>query len=118
MLFAWLFGLAAGIVNACALGEGREVLDAVAGAAQHGHDAPASHDHEEPCQKFCDDESAALKRVIKELGASSTIVAVQLQTAIVAWASGDVAEQSVPRPRLAARDTGPPIPIRYLRLTL
>jgi len=118
MLFVWLLALAAGIVNACALGEGREVLDAVAGATQHGHGAPASHDHEEPCQKLCDDEGVALNRVVKELGGSSALAPMLLQTTTLAWVSGGVAEQGAPRPRVTVGDNGPPIAIRYLRLTL
>ena len=135
-LAAWLFGLAAGVVNACVLApagpvsRGLGVLPAAEAASRletaghaeaHGHDeGVAHHGHsgngaKQGCLKFCDDESSALSK-----NKASTVVADLPIAAVLAL--------SIPIVRLAHAETrppierhlpqGPPLVIRLLRLTL
>lgn len=138
-LAVWLLALAAGVVNACTVaptGPGRfgihaqvalqhAVVGAQAGAVQgshhHGQGELVIHrGHEQDagqqsCPKVCDDESSAVVKVklaAVDGGASLTIVAQPWKpiaaTGSVGW-------------RLPSRrpgSHGPPLVIRFLRLTL
>jgi hypothetical protein len=125
----WLFALAAGVVNACVLtpqASAGRAIDPVAhsNAAQHeghGHDGPLAHDgHQQDagktgCLKFCDDESSALsKNEAPGVDLGATFVAlVQPWPAVVPIAIIGT-RLSVARPTAQ----GPPLVIRFLRLTL
>ena len=125
MLCLWIFGLVAGIANACAFGE-------VHGS--HGHDltpAVEAHHHNEPrgveptpqapdpaCQKFCEDGRSTLNLTLKGLGGGADLMPVLLQAPILAWTSVDVHGFILASCFAAVREAGPPVPIRLLRLTL
>jgi hypothetical protein len=141
-LVAWLFALTAGVVNACALTPQRDGLRAVVlkanaenrvrhetaatstRAGDHGplvHEGPVAHaGHEQEaakggCIKFCDDESSALAKYNSpnvDLGAS--VIAV-----FEPWRA-IVSSTSVETRRAIERFPvhGPPLVIRFLRLTL
>jgi hypothetical protein len=140
-LLVWLFALTAGVFNACALAPagatgrlgqvwqlGAAVQDLDAGAltaAGHGtqdhHDHPAAHhghgsdSGKVNCLQFCNDESSAIAKVplpVTDLG-------LGLPTLVEPWhaiaAAGSVGfRQSPERPG----SRGPPLVIRFLRLTL
>jgi hypothetical protein len=124
-LLVWLFALAAGVVNACALAPAgpAERVDAHADFAVHGPDAvaPAGHEgHEQDsgkvsCLKFCDDESSAivkLKLLLVDFGSSLAAMAAPWN---LTAASGNIGlRPSSERPG----SQGPPLVIRFLRLTL
>lgn len=143
-LLAWLFALAAGVANACVLGLSGPVLPsaeaAVQGrAAHHGaddyaQDSATPHEQElaqeqeqelqqdqeqDPgkttCLKFCDDESTALSKS-KTYGAEPLMALVELR---------DSRGMAVPVKRIGRGVSlqrpvapGPPLAIRFLRLTL
>jgi len=136
-LVVWLFALAAGVANACAFTlagpAGRGVVDIAAhGAAESvlvraGHDgehdqggpiSPHGHGHDAgkaSCLKFCDDESSAIAKV--KLPVVGPCVA--LPTVVEAWKplaviSGSGSRQAPEHPG----SQGPPLVIRFLRLTL
>ena len=142
-LLAWLLALSAGVVNACVLGlpdaavSGVETGDrrepawhgssaylpkpeALVELHEHGTTAQGQDDHgqdigKDPCRKFCSDESTALPKA-KPCDSDSTVVPV----ADAAWHFASAATMSVSsgvfRERLTSR--GPPLVIRFLRLTL
>jgi hypothetical protein len=140
-LVVWLFALAAGVVNACALTSAGPAERAVsqAGIVVEDPHAVASigsghASHQDPieavshhgyghgqdsgkisCLKFCDDEASAIAKVelpVVDLGSS-------LLTVVEAWnpvaASGSLGlRPSLQRPG----SRGPQLVIRFLRLTL
>jgi len=125
----WLFALAAGVVNACVLTpqvSAGHAIDAGAhfNAAQHqdhGHDGPiAHHGHQQDagksgCLKFCDDESSALsKNEASSVDLGATVVGVALPWPAVVPIAIIGTQLSVARPTAQ----GPPLVIRFLRLTL
>jgi hypothetical protein len=133
MLFAWLFGLTAGVVNACALdlpsaparnrvAESHTARPAHVGAdtGHHVDGLTAQHEHEQnsrndSCLKFCDDESSVLFKDNKaEQDQGVLLVAATLWPVAVVPVSSAGAEQSSARPSAQ----GPPLVIRFLRLTL
>jgi hypothetical protein len=133
-LVAWMFALAAGVVNACALtptgpeSRGLGVRSAAEAASRqetageaeaHGRDG-THHGHsgnggKQGCLKFCDDESSALSK-----NKASSFVADLPFSAVLAL--------SIPILRVATAGNrpsiewhlpqGPPLVIRLLRLTL
>ena len=141
-LVVWLFALTSGVVNACVLtpsGSAERAVwqvsrvdiavhDAHAATRPDGkdgsrHDQGASvvhHGHGQEsgtasCLKFCDDESSAIAKVklpVVDLG-SSLLTVVEPWNTIAATSSVGV-RQSLARPG----SHGPPLVIRYLRLTL
>ena len=135
-LVAWLFALAAGVVNACVLtppepasrgprahsaAEAASLPETAGEAEAHGHDEGVAHHGQsgsggnQGCLKFCDDESSALSK-----NKASTFVADLPFAAVLAL--------SLPIVRVASAGTrptidrqlpqGPPLVIRLLRLTL
>jgi hypothetical protein len=141
---SWLFALTAGVVNSCVLslagsaapGSHEVAQDRVAPTDENANIAAASrsvdhhehgvlvvddgHDrkHDAPtggCLKFCDDESSALlKSTPQTFDLSVAVVA-----AIESWRS--VASMAGASARLAGAEPsaqGPPIVVRFLRLTL
>lgn len=137
MLFVWLFALVAGMANACALG-GRNADQGAWQAASHHHDAaaPLGHgecdedeaaiastaagpqDHDAACQKFCDDERSSVNVVAKDLGSPGTLLPVLVPFTTLAWTTAEVRIAALPPSEVPPCVTGPPIPIRLLRLTL
>jgi len=138
MLFVWLFALVSGMANACALGGSSAVLvlgEAVShhhdgAASSHGHhdhdddeiavesNAPEPQDHGEACQKFCDDERSTVNFVAKDLGSPGSLLPVLIQFTTLAWTPGVAQIAEVLPADVPPCVTGPPIPIRLLRLTI
>lgn len=137
LLFVWLFALVAGMANACAVGGGK-AGPASGASASHAHDdAAAFHVHEahgdeqalrpsdpgpgdpdEACQKFCDDERSAVNLVAKDLGSPGSLQPLLPSTTTLAWTPADAQHPEAPPADVPACMTGPPIPIRLLRLAL
>lgn len=137
-LVAWLFALSAGVLNACMLtplgafgfGVGAASPPRTAPHAEvpspsrvvaHGEDGGHFQQHDpgpdsgrDSCLKFCDDESSALSK-----GTSSTLdPGVALLVGIARW--NPIVSKTVLGVRLSLRQPpaqGPPLVIRYLRLT-
>ena len=124
VLLAWMFGLAAGVANACLL-EAREghhhgspeaneiSIDAVGAIASHGHSSDAS---KAPCLKFCDDGSNSLVKQqatfdLTDPGHATLIVGAW--PVVTAAASPLVREAALRRP-----PPGPPIRVRFSRLLI
>jgi hypothetical protein len=116
MLVAWLFALGMGVVNACVVAtpavDGHRVAAHASSVDHHGHgDATGKTS----CLKFCDDESSALSKgdvSAPDLGVPlfavlSTWPSIIPITAVGTWLALD-------RPIVQ----GPPLVIRFLRLTL
>jgi len=134
MLFVWIFALLAGVANACALGEAHGGFATQASSARQHDEAMDGHSHAdaplhkaEPssdtpppaCQKFCDDERSTLNVPLKALGGTADMLPLLLlQPTALAWTSGDDPDVDAPDTLLPARETGPPISIRFLRLTI
>jgi hypothetical protein len=127
LLVVWLFAVAAGVVNACALTP--TGLSAHAGVhadvAAHGshHDDDRlidRHRQEQPpgkdsCLKFCDEESSAIAKVKSPaVDPGSTLPTLAEPWRATVHASGAGPWQSPERPG----SHGPPLVIRLLRLTL
>ena len=125
-LLTWSFALASGVVNACVLSlpertaEGSNpALHSEAGLSEgsggHGADDHGGISGKDTCLKFCDDESSAL--------AKSTTYGADVVTALVdvrverrlAVPAAKVDSSLLPEP---PRAQGPPLVIRFLRLTL
>lgn len=133
MLCLWIFGLVAGIANACAFGE-VQGADGNSQPFAHGHDltsAIKAHHHDGPgdvestpqapdpaCQKFCEDGRSTLNLTLKGLGGGADLMPVLLQAPVLAWTSADLRGFILASCFAAVREAGPPIPIRLLRLTL
>jgi hypothetical protein len=137
-LVVWLFALTAGAVNACVLMPERVAVQVShADILAHepgvdtlsGTDHESSHEHDQSvdqhghghdsgkgsCQKFCDDESSAIAKArlpVVDLGATLFTVVQPWSTIVVVGGAGF--RQSLDRPR----SHGPPLVIRFLRLTL
>ncbi|MBB2487475.1 hypothetical protein H5407_19750 [Mitsuaria sp. WAJ17] len=138
MLFVWLFALVSGMANACALGDSSAALalgqpvsphhddpTPLHGHHDHGDDesavesnAPEPQDHDAACQKFCDDERATVSFIAKNLGSPGSLLPVLVQFTTLAW-TPEVVKIAEALPADVPRCvTGPPIPIRLLRLTI
>jgi hypothetical protein len=138
-LVVWVLAMAAGVVNACALTPPGPVERAILQVGTTEHDAHASapisssieshheqaetvghHEHGQDfskgsCLKFCDDETSAIAKVkLPVVDLSATLLtAAEPWNAIVA-AGGAGFRQSPECPG----SQGPPLVIRFLRLTL
>jgi hypothetical protein len=124
VLLVWLFGVTAGVANACLL-EAREghhhgspeademSIGTVGAIANHGHGSEAS---KAPCLKFCDDGSNSL---VKQQAAFDLTdpghapFAVSVWPVVTSAASPLVRESTLRRP-----PPGPPIRVRFSRLLL
>lgn len=131
-LLAWLFALAAGVVNACVLSFPSAVahgLFAESHAAplqvvtdtEHHDRAPVERHKQgqnsanDSCLKFCDDESSALsKGSTSALDPGAALVAAVESRGAVVPTTNLGASLSLQRPTAQ----GPPLVIRLLRLTL
>jgi hypothetical protein len=137
-LAVWVFAMAAGVVNACALSPGSieratQQVGIVVHDAQVGVSSPSAidshheqsetvghHDHgQDPgkgsCLKFCDDESSAIAKVklpVVDLSATLLTAAAPWSAIIAVGAAGFRRSLARPEPQ------GPPLVIRFLRLTL
>ena len=134
MLLVWLLALTTGVINACVLNiptavtrgslaesdaahSGRTVVETQHHDGRlltlHKHEQSGIHDG---CLKFCDDESSALSKgnTSSALDPGAAMVAtMQLLRTLVP--SADIGTGPAPRPPTAQ---GPPLVIRFLRLTL
>ncbi len=132
VLLLWLFGIAAGVANACITTERATPVAAAAGhvaeVADTHHDVTA-HDHAHAddsthiaslskanCQDFCDKATVSIPPVKSALddGQSHAVIAMTAMTVVPMPAFAPV-QLRVPR-----RDgvLAPPIPIAFLRLAL
>lgn len=116
-LVAWLFALSVGVLNACVLtprvsdGHGL-VAGGDSSIAQHGHDDANA---KTSCLKFCADESSALSKTqgsAPDLGVPLLLVLSAWQPIVPVIAIGTRRLFDSPMPH------GPPLVIRFLRLTL
>jgi len=122
-LLAWVFALAAGVVNACVLNlSGQAAPDSVAhhGADRHEQGLAAPHEHhqdtgKDACLKFCDDESSALSKT-KAYGADIPVALIEMGESRGATVPIKRIGNGLSLQRPAAQ--GPPLVIRFLRLTL
>ena len=132
VLVVWLFAVASGIANACVLkthGDHAHIVAAEAFEAAHDPNAPAGHAHDTadhdgdkldiskaPCLKVCDDGTQLLikQQASLDIGdhGSSFLVSVLWTTVIPIT--------TIPRQRdgLESAAHGPPLRVRYSRLTL
>ena len=131
MLCVWMFALASGIANACALEvRGSHIHAMVAGdhsgvaswahaaedsGADLDHDGD-SHDSKTPCLKACDDGSLSLLKhsAVPDLTDPGAAFVVAF-----AWApSAPVLSVGSRAHHLRSLSFGPPLRIRYVRLAL
>lgn len=138
-LVGWVFALASGVVNACLsapapiqrsglaqqtsagevahdvhlpAGDHRASEARAAAATQSPHDRSSASDS---CQKFCDDEASALS---KNLSPSADLPA-PLIVAFVHWPPDALGASTAARwSHWQTAGQGPPLVIRFLRLTL
>jgi hypothetical protein len=123
MLVAWLFALGMGVVNACVVTPPAVDGHRVAVIGQHDLAEPATHAHhghgdaigQTGCLKFCADESSTLSK--------SPVPALDLGLPLLAMVSAwqPVGPMTAIGTRLAfdrPMPHGPPLVIRFLRLTL
>lgn len=138
-LVVWVLAMAAGVVNACALGPsgpverttqqvGIVVLDAHVGAPSFSaieshHEQSQTVGHHEhgqdsgkgSCLKFCGDESSAIAKVkMPVVDLSATLLTAAVPWSAVVALGGAGFQQSLERPG----SQGPPLVIRFLRLTV
>ena len=133
MLLVWLLALTTGVINACVLNiptavtrESLAESDAVHAwravvETQHHDGWLTLHKHEQggvhdSCLKFCDDESSALSKGNTSSAldpGAAMVTTMQLLRTLVP--SADIGTGPAPRPPTAQ---GPPLVIRFLRLTL
>jgi hypothetical protein len=129
-LLTWSFALASGVVNACVLSlperaaegstpalhiEAGAHTGSSAGIGGHADDDHGGSSGKETCLKFCDDESSALAKSTTygaDLLAALVDVRVERHLAVPAVM---VHASPLPEPPHAQ---GPPLVIRFLRLTL
>ena len=112
MLFAWVFALLAGVVNACQLQTPDRHATGVTLGESAGHTVDAA---QAGCLKFCDDESSA--------AASGKTVQADLPGPVAVGASNwplalHPGPSALMRADAPAATQGPPLVIRLLRLTI
>ncbi len=126
-LLAWVLALLAGMVNACQLQpRGTGTSGSIAATQEHraehddGHGRAGNHDpavdpSKAGCLKFCDDESSALakgKSALPDLPAPAMLASADWRPAMPV--ANATTWRSVERPA----SQGPPLVIRFLRLTI
>lgn len=118
MLLVWLFGVFAGVANACVLGG---ALDHDAGPAvvQHsssqGQQGDGGTADEKNCLQFCDQSSSAVPSQVKTL---DQVVMSAIPVGFATMALPVVPALRLPRNAAPPRNSAPAIPIAFLRLTL
>jgi len=135
MLFVWLFAVLGSTVNACVLSGSspvkaaahQQALEYLAHEGNEGHEdtedaaAPAEHHHHDQadehasCHKFCKDESTTLPQ--------TRVMDDQDFTPVLLSTFSSLLPDALPQARLThalaqPRAQGPPLVIRFLRLTL
>lgn len=115
-LLAWSFALASGIANACVLSLSARAAGASSPPAQmHAHEHEPGSAGQDSCLKFCDDESSALAKSTSyaaDLGAALVDPRLERRLAVPPLQADPGAPLEPPRAQ------GPPLVIRFLRLTL
>jgi hypothetical protein len=120
VLLAWLFGIVAGVANACVVSADR---DEHGEHARTHHAAQAVHHHEEGpgkanCLDFCGKSAVVVPgskvKVADEVAADLAPLPARVSAA-PSLATGTSARAAIPHP---APPGGPPIPIVFLRLAL
>lgn len=111
LLAAWLFAMGTGWVNACVLQERPAVLHVPEAAEQHDPaDAAAG------CLHFCDDADSAVPKSQPPGADAGDLPLPPAMPSLSGWISDSLA---LPQPRAAAEwPPGPPLVLRFLRLTL
>lgn len=121
MLLAWVFAVLSGTVNACVVDghEGPGVVHLLQAQGEHQHSS-ADHDHDHGgghagCSKFCKDESVTVTKYKSLDTITLAPVLVNSNATLPVCAAERLSAQ-----RCAARPPahGPPLVIRFLRLTL
>lgn len=126
-LLAWSFALASGVVNACVLslpghaGEassppalGAEALEA-GPASLHPHEQESGGPGKDSCLKFCGEESSALA---KSTSSAADMVAALIDTGVQRRLAVPAVQFDPGASLEPPRAQGPPLVIRFLRLTL
>lgn len=118
MVLVWLFGVFAGVANACVLGgaldrdAGPAVAQQSSSLGQHGDGRTAD---EKNCLQFCDQSSSAVPGQAKALDqVVMSAIPFGFATMALPVAPALRLQRNAPPPRNSA----PPIPIEFLRLTL
>lgn len=117
MLLVWLFGLTAGLVNACVLSAGMPVVAQPLHVAHaHGGDSPAAE--QANCQDFCAKSSQSVVSIWK-----SAFDGLDGVVALPAPSAPSLHERpallpGLPSPSVPMRRHGPALTIALLRLAL
>ena len=126
-LLAWSLALLAGMVNACQIQPHGAGLAAPVASTQwphvgygrddgHAeHDAPTSDPGKAGCFKFCDDESST---VAKGTTAQPDLPGAALMSSLHWRSATSAATAATWRPVERPASRGPPLVIRFLRLTI
>jgi hypothetical protein len=124
VLLAWLFGLAMGVANACALGEQAHhsseaaTMDAADAVQKHPHGGEQGDPSKVNCLDFCEKSSIAapqLKVVGDALAALGFALPVSCPLSVSGLAESIVGRLAVDAPNLPG---GPPPRIAFQRLAL
>lgn len=118
MLLVWLFGVFAGVANACILG-GALDHDAGPAVAPHSSSQTPGHDggtaEEKNCLQFCDQSSGAVPSQAKAL---DQVVLSAIPVGLAILALPEAPALRLQRNAAPPGNGAPPIPILFLRLTL
>jgi hypothetical protein len=118
MLLVWVFGVFAGVANACALGSVLEhasdpaAVEHHSSSSQHGAEDKADMEN---CQQFCDLSSSA---VPSQPAAPDQVALAAIPVAFAIIGAPAATPLLLQPVRSPLRNSGPPIPIAFLRLTL
>lgn len=117
MLVVWLFAVMNSTVHACAvMGHGHaDAARVVLEAAHDGGASPAPVPCEGGCRKFCKDESATLTKADSQPGMNPAALLLIPGSTVLPGAGAGLAPMRAP---LRAPAHGPPVFLRYARLTL
>ena len=115
-LLAWSFALASGIANACVMSlSARATGESGPPAQMHAHEQEPGSAGQDPCLKFCDGESSAIAKSTTsaaDMGAALVDAQLERRLAVPPLQADPGAPPQPPRAQ------GPPLVIRFLRLTL
>jgi hypothetical protein len=121
VLLVWVFGLAMGIANACALGGSThhpDTLQTMANGVSQGHAHQDGEQSKASCLDFCEKSSIGAPQ-LKVVGDSDTALAQALPVSSLLWVietpESAVGRLVVDSPHLPG---GPPLRIAFQRLAL
>lgn len=115
VLLAWLFGVVAGVANACIVTGGD---DAVAPRAAQAHQHGDQEDTDQAaCHDFCAKSSVSVRGVVPGFDQTDLPQGIALPASFASPLQVDSAPlRAIPPP--GRRRSAPPIPIAFLRLAL